>query len=366
MNRRLRLAVTITAAVLGAAAVVVLVTVGLATWRAADPAATTRAGAAQTSNGVTVLLVQSQGSAGAASTARHDTFNWLFLALGITVLPALGASWLVSGKMLRSVDEALAEGERREEERRRRLDEVIHELRTPLAVAGTNLELAADDPLLDAETAGLIDAARRAAERMRRTVDDLAEHGMLAVDRSGTVDLAAEVRAAAAEHAGPARARAIAIRPLADGSLRVPAGDGGAVRTALGNLVSNAVRLAPRGSTITLSCGEVAGWAWAAVGDEGPGLPAHEHSLVFDRGWRGRHDRDRDREGRGGLGLTIARQLTEANGGHITVESEEGAGSTFTIWLPIDDDAASADVVDGDHLHPVQRPWASRSATAGV
>jgi signal transduction histidine kinase len=132
------------------------------------------------------------------------------------------------------------------------------------------------------------------------------------------------------------------------------------VRTALGNLLSNAVRLAPQGSTITVATGEHDGWRWAAVVDEGPGLPAALHAAVFERGWRGRHDRDRDRAdepGERGLGLTISRQLVEANGGVLTIDAAEGVGSTFTVWLPASPAARVADAVAADGLHPVARPW---------
>ena len=242
---------------------------------------------------------------------------------------------------------------------------MIHELRTPLAVAGTNLELAASDPAIDPDTGRLIDAARRAADRMRRTVDDLSEHGRLAVTRADVLDLAAEARAVVAEHAGPARARGVHLQVAGAPELGLPTGDRAAVRTALGNLTSNAVRLAPSGSSIVVSCGEHGAWAWVAVTDEGPGMPERLHERVFERGWRGRHDRDRDRSpdpGQRGLGLTITRQLTEAQGGLITLESEEGAGSTFTIWLPLTDDACETDVVAADRLHPAVRPWQELSA----
>jgi signal transduction histidine kinase len=78
---------------------------------------------------------------------------------------------------------------------------------------------------------------------------------------------------------------------------------------------------------------------------------------VFERGWSGRQDRDRGDHDHRGLGLTIARQLTEANGGVITIDSEEGLGSTFTIWLPVADVALEADILAADRLHPAVRPW---------
>ena len=160
------------------------------------------------------------------------------------------------------------------------------------------------------------------------------------------------------EHSGPAQARGLHLITTGIAPTEVPEVDQAAVRAVLGNLVANAVRLAPGGSAVSLDWGEAAGWAWIAVGDEGPGLPPRLHARVFERGWRGRHDRDRaDTGDRTGLGLTIARQLTEAQGGVVTLDSDEGAGSTFTVWLPLSTDAVAADVLDDDGVHPAVRPW---------
>lgn len=356
---RTRLAVGITLSTVVITLLVGVATAALAFWRADHPNATAKVGAAQV-NGETVLVVaDSTGNASTtADDARRDALGWMLVALGAAVVPSIAVAWVVSARLMGTVDEAMANVEQRDAERRRRLDEVIHELRTPLAVAGTNLELAASDATLTDDTQQLIDAARRAADRMRRTVDDLAEHGRLSVSTKDGLDLAAEARAVVAEHAGPARARGIHIAAVGEQRLPIPQGDRAAVRTTLGNLTSNAVRLAPGGSSITVSVGQIDRWAWAAVSDEGPGIAAKHHANVFARGWRGRHDRDRDRgtEQRG-LGLTISRQLTEAHGGVLTIDSEEGTGTTFTVWLPLDDEARVADVIDPDRLHPAERPW---------
>ncbi len=355
---RTRLAVGITLSTIVITLLVGLVTSLLASWRADDPAATAKVGAAQV-NGDTVLVVADSSDAEvAAADARRDALGWMLVALGVAVVPSVAVAWVVSARLMGTVDAAMADAERQERERRRRLDDVIHELRTPLAVAGTNLELAADDPSISDDTQRLIDAARRAADRMRRTVDDLAEHGRLSVTTKDGLDLAAEARAVVAEHTGPARARGIHLVAAGEGRLPVSEGDRAAVRTALGNLTSNAVRLAPGGSTITVSFGRFEEWAWAAVTDEGPGLAPKLHARVFTRGWRGRHDADRDRgESQRGLGLTISRQLTEAHGGLLTVESEEGLGSTFTVWLPMSAEASERQIVQADRLHPAARPW---------
>ena len=64
------------------------------------------------------------------------------------------------------------------------------------------------------------------------------------------------------------------------------------------------------------------------------------------------------------MGLTIARQLTEAQGGAVTVESEEGEGSVFTVWLPLEIGADPRAVVAPDRVHPASRPWLERSLIA--
>jgi light-regulated signal transduction histidine kinase (bacteriophytochrome) len=68
--------------------------------------------------------------------------------------------------------------------------------------------------------------------------------------------------------------------------------------------------------------------------------------------------------GTAGLGLTIARQLTEAQGGVVTVESEEGGGSTFSLWIPLGPEADPRAIVAPDGIHPEVQPWRSSTVTA--
>jgi signal transduction histidine kinase len=349
-----RLAVGLTISTLLVAATIAIGATVLAGWQAHTSDDGTRAGAARVGEDVTVVIVADEGAAEAAAQARSDTLRWSLIALAASLLPAVGVAWFAAGRMLGAVDEALTDIEAADEERKRQLQEVVHELRTPLAVMGTNLELAAQD----GHPAGFIEAARRAANRMGRTVDDLAGHGRLAVkthDRQ--VELATLAAEVISEFAGPARSRSMHL--IAVGTTTVVASevDPAAVRTAVGNFVGNAVRLAPGGSTISLDWGETAGWGWIAVCDEGPGLPPELHARVFERGWQGRHDRDRATKGRGGLGLTIARQLTEAQGGVATIDSEEGGGSVLALWLPLEPDSDRKSVVAHDGIHPTATPW---------
>jgi signal transduction histidine kinase len=276
----------------------------------------------------------------------------------VLVLTSLLA-WVLAGRVESSLAHARRSIDDADRSREERLQEVLHELRTPLAVMGTNLEMAGAG--LADRSARYVDAARRAVSRMARTVDDMAGHGGLAVGNGiGAVDLGAIAQSVAAENYGPTRAAGVGISLSGTDPVEVAA-DSDAVRTVVANFMSNAMRLSPRGSTIALDWGTLGDWAWLAVLDEGAGLPTHLHARVFERGWRGRHGRDRDQGS--GLGLTIARQLAEAQGGLLTIESEEGGGAVFALWLPLGADSRRDDVAEGDSVHPRSRPWQRVGAT---
>ena len=86
---------------------------------------------------------------------------------------------------------------------------------------------------------------------------------------------------------------------------------------------------------------------------------------MFERYWQGRYETDRrrssaaDPDAAHGIGLTIARQLVEAQGGQLTVQSEPGVGSTFVVWLPADPEANPADVIAPDGIHHLVDPLAA-------
>jgi signal transduction histidine kinase len=352
---RTRLAIGMSLTALGVAALVAISAAALSSWRSGDAGLETQAGAARVGDGVAVVVVAE--GAEAADAARADALRWTLVALGVALVPAAVIGWFTSGRLLGRVDRALADIERTEAERTRQLHEVAHELRTPLTVMAVNLELAANGAAGDEELGGWIEAARNASERMRRTVGDLAGNGALAAGTStGPVDLAAEAASLVSEHAGPARQRRVQLRTAGGGPVWVPTADRQSVHTTLGNLLDNAVGLSLPGSTVTVGWGRLDDWAWISVADEGPGLAPRRHARVFERGWSGRPDRDRNGPPRG-LGLTIARQLVEANHGALTVESSEGEGSVFTVWLPLTAAANRSDVVDRDGIHPRTSPW---------
>ena len=230
--------------------------------------------------------------------------------------------------MLARLDEAF-------EGQRRFIHEASHELRNPLAVIHTNLDVTLADPDASADDLrAAADVVRRSTERISRLVDDLlvyADRGS-PVREHVPVDVATVVDATVAEFFVPAATNGLALTSASDRELWV-LGDRDALRRVVANLLANAVRLAPRGSEVRVAAGRADDWVWVAVDDAGPGIPADERESVFQRFWRGDAAKARA-EGRSGLGLTIVRQIAEAHRGVVRLWPSERGGSTFVVWLP--------------------------------
>ena len=114
-------------------------------------------------------------------------------------------------------------------------------------------------------------------------------------------------------------------------------GDATRLAQALDEILQNALIFTPEGGQVTVEVGalEEGGqhWVLIAVRDTGPGISPEEQEQVFDRFFRGRLAESGHTAGTG-LGLSIAWEIVRAHGGRVTVESEVGAGSTFTMWFP--------------------------------
>jgi signal transduction histidine kinase len=232
------------------------------------------------------------------------------------------------------------------------VEDVSHELRNPVAVVRANVEaVLADESSTPEQRREAVAVVTRATDRMGRLLEDLLA---TARRRSGAyddrdVDLAAVAADAVEEHRLLAQERGLRLRErLAAGPTAYAEPE--TLGRAVGNLLSNAIRLAPGGSEVTVAVGSRTGWAWIAVRDEGPGIAESEQERVFDR-----FVRQNGGGGRTGLGLSIARQIAESHGGRITLTSAPGVGSTFVVWLP--DRAVARDVrgtepPDDDPLGP--------------
>ncbi|SPT56931.1 sensor histidine kinase [Actinomadura madurae] len=242
---------------------------------------------------------------------------------------------------------------------RRLIDDASHELRSPLAIIRANVDTVLSEPDAGAEgRRRAVQVVDRATTRMTRLVEDLlatARRSAPALD-DADVDLGLAAREAAEEFDPLAAARGLTIeRRLRDGLPMI--GDHDALRRAVGNLLSNAVRLAPAGTAITVAADRSGGWQWIAVRDAGPGIRAEEQDRVFDRFWRGTESR-RSRDRRTGLGLAIVRSIVEAHNGHVRLFSAPDAGATFVLWFPVSAGGAgpvvppATDPLSVDAAHP--------------
>jgi signal transduction histidine kinase len=212
---------------------------------------------------------------------------------------------------------------------------VAHELRTPVAaVRGAVAALQSHGGELDAQSRErLLGVIADAAAQLGRLVDDLLATGRLETDRL-PVDVRAcdvfSVTDAAVAAARTHLPEGVSLRLEATAGLPQAAADPDRLRQVIENLVDNAVRHSPRGGTIEVRLEADDGRLTVAVADEGPGIPPAEHERVFERFYRGTSASPGL-----GLGLYLARELVDAMGGRIRVESEPGAGATFTVELPL-------------------------------
>ena len=117
-------------------------------------------------------------------------------------------------------------------------------------------------------------------------------------------------------------------------------GDRDRLKKMLLNLVANAVEFTPTGGTVTLGLTRVEGWARLTVSDTGPGIPQEELGHIFERFYRLDRSRRKTIGGGAGLGLSIAYWIARSHQGRIEVSSEVGKGSTFSVWLPLADEAS--------------------------
>ncbi|WP_225408337.1 HAMP domain-containing sensor histidine kinase [Stigmatella hybrida] len=175
----------------------------------------------------------------------------------------------------------------------------------------------------------------RQVERLERMVEDLLDTARIEAGRLElrleSQDLRGLVHEAVALHQGLSPAHElVAELPEAPVSVRC---DPTRISQVLNNLLSNAIKYSPEGGQVHVALSTTAGEARVAVRDSGVGIPATERESIFEP-FR-RSTRNRDTIPGVGLGLSVARRILEAHGGHIEVESTPGVGSTFRFRLPL-------------------------------
>jgi signal transduction histidine kinase len=204
------------------------------------------------------------------------------------------------------------------------LDEVLRSPIDRIIESAERIVERADGPLRSdyASYGNDIAAAARHLLSVVRSMSEDPAHG------HRTIDLSALTAEAVVMLESLAEERNVAIEPESTGSL--PAnGQEPAVIQILVNLIGNAIRHSPEGSTVRLAFDRTHASASVTVADEGPGIEPADQQRIFER-----FERVQAQEGGTGLGLAISRRLARSMGGDVTLESAPGEGARFTLTLP--------------------------------
>lgn len=269
--------------------------------------------------------------------AERSTGEAVPLAL-VQEVARRAATMLAHAKRFRAAQDALTT-------RGEFLGTVSHDLRTPLSTIGGHAQLlrrrAVRLGALQAEQLlPSLGEIEKTVAHMAAQVDDLLDIARLEMGRSldlnphpcDMLPLLRRVAAATGQVSG--RHRLIVTTDIAT---FVGEWDAIRIERVLANLVDNAIKYSPDGGDVAISVSRLArdgDWGAAVtIRDGGMGIPADELPHIFDRFYRGRAVAGKIRGN--GIGLASARTIVEQHGGAVTVESEVGVGSTFTVWLPL-------------------------------
>ena len=240
-----------------------------------------------------------------------------------------GAAFLLAKVTLRPLEQAIAL-------QQQFTNDASHDLRTPLAVIRTETSAAlAGDQALSSDAIERLVIIDEQATRMERLIDQLLTLSHVdadsALDRE-PADLAAVVNGVVRDLQPLADAKKIHVK-VERAESAVVLGDELKLSQMVGNLVDNAIKYSPDNSAVNVAVWQIRDAAFLTVTDRGAGIPPEETERIFLRFHRADRIGGNGHSGHG-LGLPLCRWIARAHGGEVTVESREGAGSTFTVRLP--------------------------------
>ncbi|MHC9540171.1 MAG: ATP-binding protein [Vulcanimicrobiota bacterium] len=224
---------------------------------------------------------------------------------------------------------------------------VSHELKTPLASIKGFAELMIDGAIDDHEKArSFLLSIDKEVDRLTRLVKSLLdlsrmESGLIRMEVH-PLDISALVEGVLVKLSPQAKSHDVGLKSIYMAH-PIVLGNSDRVEQVLINLVDNALRYAPQGSSVSIEVGIHQESAFVSVKDEGIGLREEDQKRVFDRFYRVDKARSRDHGG-SGLGLAITKQIIENLGGRIGVESTPGKSCTFSFSLPLDKSGRSLQV----------------------
>jgi heavy metal sensor kinase len=210
-----------------------------------------------------------------------------------------------------------------------------HELRTPLAVLKVQAQSALSSGALDSGGAALVRSQLEEIDRLKLMVEDLLTLSRLESEpeKHSPVDLA-DVVVETVEHFRPvAESKGITLE-VKDVAAAPVEGERSELRRVISNLLDNALKYTEGGGRVSVALERNGASVSLRVRDTGAGIPASDRERIFERFYRADPSRDR-RTGGAGLGLAIVARIVEFHRGRVSVESDLGKGSAFTVELPL-------------------------------
>lgn len=213
---------------------------------------------------------------------------------------------------------------------------LVHDMKNPLSIITANLGLVEEEARGSVDLADALADSRAAADRLNHMLVELLDHARLQSDglplRRVETDVVGVARECARMMRAVARVDGVTIALDAPATCSATI-DSEIIRRAIANLVENAIRYAPSGTTVTIGVAREDDALRLFVRDEGPGVPDELRAHIFDAYVRVDDD-DRDGTNRG-LGLSFVRIAATAHDGAVTVSNAPGGGAVFEIRLPL-------------------------------
>lgn len=214
------------------------------------------------------------------------------------------------------------------------LDNVAHDLHTPITRLRNTAECAISSDDIQRCHEALADCLEE-SEEIQRMVNDLmdiseAEVGVMRLNMS-QIDISSLIEDVVELYSYVAEEKRVGLETDLQAGLIISA-DAGRLKQAIANIIDNAIKYTPSGGRVEVKTGQKDGYALVSIKDTGIGIPEEEVPRIWDRLYRGKNAVS---EKGLGLGLSLVRAVVKAHGGDVEVESIEGKGSTFTIYIPI-------------------------------
>ncbi len=243
---------------------------------------------------------------------------------------------------------------------------VSHELKTPVGAISLLAEAVESSPDDEAAVRRFAKRMQKESARLAALVQDIIElsrlQGTDVVLAGAAVDINHAIADAVDRSRLPAESKNITL--VVGGRVEAPVyGDAGQLVTVFRNLIDNAIRYSPENTQVGIGLRAADGLVMVSVSDQGDGMSPADQERVFERFYRVDAARSRHTGGTG-LGLSIVKHIVANHGGEVTLWSQTGKGSTFTVRLPqMENEQNDGGTVDGGRLHNVTSRE-NRGATA--